>query len=166
MRRQRILAVRVVEPISTDDQREGLRLGQKPVVTVRGLQLRVFDFDFGLAHPFAQCFDLFSGKQPIGRDADQQDARLTADFKCVFTAEAQRTGRNRREMRENSAFPRRSLRLCGEIAIPGPHTPENRCKLIGPSSFITWFTIPRAGRPVKRFVSAVWRAFSLFSAAR
>ncbi len=36
--------------------------------------------------------------------------------------------------------------------------------LIGPSSFIIRFTIPRAGRPVKRFVSAVCRAASLFSA--
>jgi hypothetical protein len=37
---------------------------------------------------------------------------------------------------------------------------------IGPSSFMTWFMIPRAGRPVNRFVSAVWRAALLFSAAR
>src|SRR3970282_2486849 len=38
--------------------------------------------------------------------------------------------------------------------------------LIGPSSLMMRFTIPRAGRPVKRFVSAVWRGASLFSAAR
>jgi hypothetical protein len=35
---------------------------------------------------------------------------------------------------------------------------------IGPSSLITRFTIARAGRPVKRFVSAVFLAASLFSA--
>src|SRR5262245_41321125 len=38
--------------------------------------------------------------------------------------------------------------------------------LIGPSSFMIWFTIARAGRPVKMLVSAVWRAASLFRAAR
>src|SRR5262245_37450473 len=38
--------------------------------------------------------------------------------------------------------------------------------LIGPSSFMIWFTIPRAGRPVKMLVSAVWRAASLFRATR
>src|SRR5215475_15404923 len=38
--------------------------------------------------------------------------------------------------------------------------------LIGPSSFMIWFTIPRAGRPVKMLVRAVWRAASLFRAAR
>ncbi len=38
--------------------------------------------------------------------------------------------------------------------------------LIGPSSLMIRFTIARAGRPVKRLVSAVWRAASLFNAAR
>jgi hypothetical protein len=38
--------------------------------------------------------------------------------------------------------------------------------LIGPSSLMRRFTIPRAGPPVKRLVSAVTRAASLFSAAR
>ena len=39
-------------------------------------------------------------------------------------------------------------------------------ELIGPNSFMRRLTIPRAGRPLKRLVSAVWRAASLFSAAR
>jgi hypothetical protein len=38
--------------------------------------------------------------------------------------------------------------------------------LTGPSSRITRLTMPRAGRPVNRLVSAVWRAASDFSAAR
>ena len=38
--------------------------------------------------------------------------------------------------------------------------------LSAPSSRITRFTMPRAGRPVNRLVSAVWRAASLCSAAR
>ena len=38
--------------------------------------------------------------------------------------------------------------------------------LSGPSSRITRLTMPLAGRPVKRRVSAVWRAASLCSAAR
>src|SRR5262252_3973598 len=38
--------------------------------------------------------------------------------------------------------------------------------LIGPSSFMIRFTILRAGRPVKMLVRAVWRAASLFRAAR
>ena len=38
--------------------------------------------------------------------------------------------------------------------------------LIGPSSRMMRFTMPRAGRPVNRFVSAVMRAASLFNAAR
>src|SRR5207248_2625480 len=38
--------------------------------------------------------------------------------------------------------------------------------LIGPSSLIRRFTIPRAGRPVKTLVIAVYRAASLFNAAR
>ncbi len=40
------------------------------------------------------------------------------------------------------------------------------CGFIGPSSRIRRFTMPRAGLPVKTFVSAVTRAESLFSAAR
>ena len=36
----------------------------------------------------------------------------------------------------------------------------------GPSSRMMRLTMPRAGRPEKRLVSAVWRAASLFSAAR
>jgi len=38
--------------------------------------------------------------------------------------------------------------------------------LIGPSSRMTRFTMPRAGRPVKRLVTAVTRAASDFSACR
>src|SRR5215203_977421 len=37
---------------------------------------------------------------------------------------------------------------------------------MGPSSLMMRLTMPRAGRPEKRFVSAVWRAASLFRAAR
>ena len=38
--------------------------------------------------------------------------------------------------------------------------------LIGPSVCISRFTMPRAGLPVNRLVSAVWRAAALLSAAR
>lgn len=43
---------------------------------------------------------------------------------------------------------------CGAIGFIGPHSRIKR------------FTMPRAGLPEKRFVSAVIRAPSLFSAAR
>src|SRR5262249_24746595 len=38
--------------------------------------------------------------------------------------------------------------------------------LIGPSSFMIWFTIPRAGRPVKMLVRAVWRGGPRFLKGR
>jgi hypothetical protein len=38
--------------------------------------------------------------------------------------------------------------------------------LIGPTSLMSRFMIPRAGLPVNTFVRAVWWAASLFSAAR
>src|SRR5262249_9957695 len=38
--------------------------------------------------------------------------------------------------------------------------------LIGPRSVMIGFTMPRAGRPVKMLVRAVWRAASVFRAAR
>lgn len=48
-----------------DDRREGVRLGQKPVVAVRRLQFGVFGVNPRRYHSFSQGFDLARRKQPV-----------------------------------------------------------------------------------------------------
>ncbi len=81
-------------------------------------------------------------------------------FLCSLSHFAQTTtAKNRRSfaLRLSRVVARSSSSRAGTRA----HAP-----LIGPSSRIARLTMPRAGRPVKILVSAVWRAASLFSALR
>ena len=67
---------------------------------------------------------------------------------------------------EKSPFPRLSARARKGAGAAAASGNCGACAFIGPSSRIRRLTIPRAGRPVKRLVSAVTRADSRFSAAR
>src|SRR6185436_13425264 len=67
---------------------------------------------------------------------------------------------------EKSPLPRASALARSGVIAEVASGNAGASALIGPSSRITLLTMPRAGRPVKRLVSVVLRAASLFNAAR
>src|SRR5262249_16618536 len=67
---------------------------------------------------------------------------------------------------ENSLLPRLSALARNGARAAAANGKSGVAGLIGPTSFMTRFRIPRASRPLKTLVKAVWRTASLFYAAR